>query len=99
MRIVELGDPESALTVVVPTADIEGEWFPQCLRSIRGVVPPIVHIVAVESAGSEFNFSRSVNAGIIRATGDVLIFNDDALLGVGALEALTKPRKGCGEGV
>ena len=99
MNVVEFGNPGSALTIVVPTADIHGKWFPRCVESIRRFNTLDVHVVGVESSGSEFNFSRSVNAGITLASKDVLILNDDTLLGSKTLEALVEARAANGEGV
>src|SRR5437867_8947991 len=100
MRIVEFGVAESTLTVVVPTSAIGGRWFQQCAASIPSMAGGLhPTIIAVESSGSEFNFSRSVNAGISRAKGDVLILNDDACLAKGALEAILSARENRGEGV
>jgi N-acetylglucosaminyl-diphospho-decaprenol L-rhamnosyltransferase len=58
-----------------------------------------VRVVAVESSGPGFNFARSVNVGLSRAAGDVLVLNDDARVAPGALDALLQARRTYGEGV
>ncbi len=85
--------------MVVPTASIEGRWFPRCLSSIRQAAPEGIHVIAVESSGSEFNFSHSVNVGMGQAPGDVIVLNDDVFLARDALTILTASRRRCGEGI
>ena len=99
MKVAELGATRSSLTVVVPTSDFGGKWLRQCIKSIRRSPGCEVGIVAVESSGSRFNFALSVNEGIARAAGDVLVLNDDASLAVGTLDALSRARERYGEGI
>ena len=99
MKVVEFGSPSSAIEVVVPTADIDGDWFRGCLKALEDSTLHPVHIVAVESSGPEFNFPRSVNTGLARTRNDVLVLNDDAWLAPDALSALMAARTRWGEGV
>ena len=67
--------------VVVPTASRAGPIFRGFLDSLYRSIDPAPSVVAVESAGPEFNFSRSMNAGIAAAMAGlpkwVILSNDD----------------------
>lgn len=99
MNIHEHGPAESPIEVVVPTADVDGRWFPACLRSIQASSQRSTRVIGVESSGPGFNFARSVNVGVSHARGDVLILNDDVRIAPGALDALVRARHAYGEGV
>jgi len=99
MDIYEFGHTDSLIDVVVPTADIRGRWFPRCLESVKVAARGRALIVAVESSGPDFNFARSINAGMQRTTGHALILNDDATLEAGACDALLGAIQRTGDGV
>jgi len=89
-NVIEYGPPTSVVEVVVPTAAVRGPWFPTCHRSLRESAAWSVRVVAVESSGPGFNFARSVNVGLSRTVGDVLVLNDDVRLAAGTLDALLR---------
>jgi len=98
VKILEIEAPESLLDVVIPTADIRGTLFRDCIASLQGATSSPCRIVAVESSGTAFNFSRSINAGLSKSTQDVLILNDDTRLARGSIDALLQARGKFGEG-
>lgn len=71
---------------VVPTADVTGSNFSEFYRSATNQSSSIPTIVAVESRGNDFNFSKSVNAGITHifrkysVNKYICISNDDVLI-------------------
>ncbi len=63
MRIVTLKGAVD-LVVVVPTPDVERKLTQEFVELIRRTASSEPTIIAVESSGPEFHFSKSMNSGI-----------------------------------
>ncbi len=74
-------DGDTHSIVVVPTANVNSSLFSRFVESIRLNTNPVPTIIAVESAGSEFRFASSMNAGIREAMNlspkYIVLSNDD----------------------
>ncbi len=81
MRKIITFDGSDDIVIVVPTADITGIRFKEFLISVKQHTSPVPTIVAVESSGSEFRFSKSMNDGIRKAMDlcpeYIVLSNDD----------------------
>lgn len=84
------------LAIIVPTASIH-QW--PARASLPGLAKTVEHldaeIVPVESSGSDFSFSKSINAGVERAKdADAwVLVNDDCFMDVGWLDAMLEASK------
>ena len=78
--------------VIVPTMSIAGSLFEQFANSLSKTAEQKPTIISVESYGPEFNYAKSINAGIQEALAynpDFLILsNDDIVFFKGWLESL-----------
>lgn len=78
--------------VIVPTMSITGSLFEQFSNSLSKTAEQKPTIISVESYGPEFNFAKSINAGIqeaLKYNPDFLILsNDDVVFFNGWLDSL-----------
>lgn len=83
---------ETKTVIIVPTSDVKSERFAVFRHSISGTTFGDPKIIAVESFGDEFNFSRSVNKGLKAASTYsprfIVISNDDVKFRTGWLDSL-----------
>jgi GT2 family glycosyltransferase len=81
MKIVTIEGDSHQLVVVVPTPDVNRQLTKEFFESMKRTATFKPTIVAVESSGPEFHFSKSMNAGIKTALGFgpkyIALSNDD----------------------
>ena len=86
-----LGKGDDRIAVVIPVKDIDDDITAKCLQHLERSSDTGIDAILVESAGDEFSFGRSINAGIkAAAPAEVVICMDsDAYPDSGAISSLS----------
>ena len=99
MKIIELKGDEQ-IGVVVPTANSNGHLFNNFIKNVKAQKNLIPTVIAVESSGTDFNFSKSVNTGIAYLLNNfkkleyICITNDDVILPFNFISEMIEGLKG-----